>query len=298
MIDEEISVIVVTYNNGKYIDRCIKSIINQTYKKIKIIVIDDGSTDGTHIILEKYKYSIKIYTKENGGVASARNLGIKMCTTKYMMFVDADDYLELNAIEIMYKKLIETNSDIVMGNTENTQVEDIVIGKEKYKYLFNREIKYFMVSWNKLMKTELFNNLTYPNIHIAEDDYMIYYILERAKKMTIIGQKTYNYYINLNGLTSKKLEYYKEIIFVFKDRYLFFTGTSYRDIAYRRYMDYYIYLYCQFKDKKIEKSDLIEEFKEELKIKGNVKYLFFYVFPNLYYILFNIRRKICKAKYQ
>lgn len=294
---EKISIIIVTYNNANYIEKCVESALNQTYQNIEVIVVDDGSTDETESILKKYQNKIKIYKKVNEGVASARNLGIKVCNTKYFMFLDSDDYLELNAIEIMYKKMIETNSDIVIGNIEETKSKDIIIEDDKYEYIFNGKIKYFMVSWNKLMKREIFNDLVYPNIHIAEDDYMIYHILKKIRKITFISSKTYNYYINPNGLTSKKLDYYKEVIYVFKDRYLFFENTVYKNIFYKMYINYYIYAFCLFKDKNITNKDLIKEYRKEVK-PNNIKYVIFYMFPNLYYKLFNIRRKICKTKYQ
>lgn len=294
---EKISIIIVTYNNANYIEKCVESALNQTYQNIEVIVVDDGSTDETESILKKYQNKIKIYKKVNEGVASARNLGIKVCNTKYFMFLDSDDYLELNAIEIMYKKMLETNSDIVIGNIEGTKSKDIIIEDDKYEYIFNGKIKYFMVSWNKLMKREIFNDLVYPDIHIAEDDYMIYHILKKIRKITFISSKTYNYYINPNGLTSKKLDYYKEVIYVFKDRYLFFENTVYKNIFYKMYINYYIYAFCLFKDKNITNKDLIKEYRKEVK-PNNIKYVIFYMFPNLYYKLFNIRRKICKTKYQ
>lgn len=294
---EKISIIIVTYNNANYIEKCVESALKQTYPNIEVIVVDDGSTDETENILKKYQDKIKIYKKVNEGVASARNLGIKMCNTKYFMFLDSDDYLELNAIEIMYKKMLETNSDIVMGNIEETKAKDIIIEDDKYEYIFNAKIKYFMVSWNKLMKREIFNDLVYPNIHIAEDDYMIYHILKKIKKITFISSKTYNYYINPNGLTSKKLDYYKEIVYVFKDRYLFFENTEYKNIFYKMYINYYIYTFCLLKDKNITNKELIKEYRKEVK-PNSIKYVIFYMFPNLYYKLFNIRRKICKTKYQ
>lgn len=298
MNEEKISVIVPTYNNEKTIRKCIDSIINQSYKNLEIIVINDGSTDNTREILKEYKDKITVYEKSNEGVSSARNLGIEKCNTEYLLFVDADDYLEINAIEIMYNEIVETNSDIVMGNIENSNIDRITIKDDKYEYIYNMKIKYFMVQWNKLIKKKLFNNLTYPNIHIAEDDYMIYHLLENVKKITFIGKKTYNHCINSNGISANRLNYYQEILYVFKDRYNFFKKTKYGKIFYKLYMNYYILLYCEFRDKNIKKHDLVTQFRKELNNKLNFKYMLFYCFPNLYYNLYKIRRKICKTRYQ
>lgn len=298
MNEEKISVIVPTYNNENSIRRCIDSIINQNYKNLEIIVINDGSTDNTKNILEEYKKEITVYEKVNEGVSSARNLGIQKCNAEYLLFVDADDYLEPEAIKTMYNEIITTNSDIVMGNVENSNIDRITIEDDKYEYIYNRKIKFFMVQWNKLMKKKIFKNLTYPNIHIAEDDYMIYHLLENVKKITFIGKKTYNYCLNINGITANRLNYYQEILYVFKDRYNFFEKTKYKEEFYKLYMNYYIFLYCEFRDKNIKKHDIVAQFRKELKNKPSFKYMLFYCFPNLYYNLYKIRRRICKKRYQ
>ena len=298
MNKERISVIIPTYNNEDSIEKCLKSVLNQSYQNLDVIVINDGSTDKTDEVLEKYKDRVQIYKKQNEGVASARNLGLEKCNTKYLFFVDADDYLENDAIEILYNKLIETNSDMVIGNIEDSSAKDITIKDDKYEYIFNQKIKYFMVQWNKLMKKELFDGLKYPDVHIAEDEYMIYHILERTNKITFVSKKTYNYCNNPNGITSKRLNYYQEILNVFKERYLFFKNTKYKKIFYKLYINYYIYLYCQFKDVNITKKEIITGFRENLKNSKNIKYICFYMFPNLYYRVFKIRRRICKKRYQ
>ena len=298
MNKDRISVIIPTYNNENSIEKCLNSVLNQSYKEIDIIVINDGNTDETEKILTKYKDRVQIYKKQNEGPASARNLGLEKCNTKYLFFVDADDYLENDAIEILYNKLIETNSDIVIGNIEDSDEKDRTIQDDKYEYIFNQKIKYFMVQWNKLMKKELFDGLKYPNVHIAEDEYMIYHILEKTKKITFVSKKTYNYCNNPNGITSKRLNYYQEILNVFKERYLFFKNTKYKKIFYKLYINYYIYLYCQFKDVNITKKEIITGFRENLKNSKNIKYICFYMFPNLYYRVFKIRRRICKKRYQ
>ena len=109
MLDEKdiISIIVPVYNVEKYLDKCIDSIINQTYKNIEIILIDDGSTDQSSAICDKYSKldkSIKVIHKKNGGISDARNEGTKITTGSYLMFIDSDDYIDSNMIEELYKK--------------------------------------------------------------------------------------------------------------------------------------------------------------------------------------------------
>lgn len=295
MLNEKIAVIITSYNQGKYIERCIKSIINQTYKNLKIIVIDDGSTDNTLEILKKYTNILTI-TKPNEGVYSVRNLGISLCKTKYFMFVDSDDYLEPGAIEILYKLLINTNSDFAMGSTYSIATEEkpIIVSDNKYEYIFNNEIKYFITSWNKLFKTTLFSNITYAPLHLAEDEYIIHHILKNTEKFVIAPQKTYNYFINSIGLSTKSLKYYKDAIYSFKDRYKFFKNTKYEKLAYTQYMNYCIKMFCELKTNGLETKDVIKEFSGSYKINKNLKYMAFYLSPNTYYELYNLRRKIWK----
>ena len=114
-----ISIIIPIYNNEKFISRCLDSIINQTYKKIEIIIVNDGSTDKSLDVISKYEKKdnrIKVINKKNEGVSIARNIGIESSKGDYITFVDADDWLELDAIEKLYIEITEKNVDVVRGN--------------------------------------------------------------------------------------------------------------------------------------------------------------------------------------
>ena len=104
MMGEIVSVVVPVYNIKEYIDKCIDSIVNQTYSEIEIIIVDDGSSDGTEQIVDEYekKYkNIAVYHTENKGVSAARNLGISKASGKWIIFVDGDDYLENGYVETL-----------------------------------------------------------------------------------------------------------------------------------------------------------------------------------------------------
>lgn len=115
-MNDLISIIVPVYNVEKYLNKCIDSIINQTYKNIEIILVDDGSTDNSGKICDEYLLRdsrIKVIHKNNGGLSSARNEGINISSGEYIGFVDSDDWVEPNMYEEMYKKILYSNADIV-----------------------------------------------------------------------------------------------------------------------------------------------------------------------------------------
>lgn len=129
-----VSIIVPMYNSEKYIERCVKSLISQSYKNIEIVLVDDGSKDKTIEILKIYKDKdsrIKLYKKKNRGASSARNYGLEKCTGDYILFVDADDYIDSNMIRDMVSMInITTNTMVFSGNDE------IYTDKIEYRNLF------------------------------------------------------------------------------------------------------------------------------------------------------------------
>jgi len=115
-MQDKISVIIPVYNAAKYLPKCIDSVLNQTYKNLEIILVDDGSTDESGKISDKYSYKdnrVIVIHKENGGTSDARNKGIKAATGKYIGFIDSDDYIETDMYEILLKTLYAYDADIV-----------------------------------------------------------------------------------------------------------------------------------------------------------------------------------------
>lgn len=173
MRDNKVTVAVASYNNAKYLSRCINSIIEQSYRKLDILVVDDGSSDETEEILKSFDDNrIRCIFKENGGLSSSRQLALEKATGEFIMFVDADDYLPAEAIETLVERIITTNADICVCSTEirNSSGEileyetsifsvnegnDIVISKEAIAHSYGPiSNKYCMSdSWDKLYKT-------------------------------------------------------------------------------------------------------------------------------------------------
>lgn len=123
---EKVSIIIPVYNREKYISRCISSVINQTYKNLEIIIVDDGSTDDSLNIVRSFDDNrLKIIESENKGVSNARNIGIQNASGKYIMFVDSDDYILDEMVENFVREMEETDADLVCGNFANTKIKNI-----------------------------------------------------------------------------------------------------------------------------------------------------------------------------
>lgn len=233
-MNELISIIIPIYNSENNLEKCIDSVIKQTYKNIEIILVDDGSKDSS---LDKcYKYSkldnrIKVIHKENEGVAIARNVGINYSTGEYITFVDADDWLEKNAIANLYKDLKEKNVDIVRGNYAINdgkkayaygklyEFENCLIKKENNdkRELLIEEIlrgKFLSYVWLLLIKKSIIieNKLYFKEkIPMMEDTIFYIELIKLNYDIYISNNINYNYYDNFNSATKSKNNILKNI---------------------------------------------------------------------------------------
>lgn len=212
MKNELVSIIVPIFNTEKYLDRCLKSLLQQTYKNIEIILINDGSTDSSLQICKKYVKHYKniiLIDSSNNGVSSARNQGIKKANGKYIVFVDSDDEITKDAVNIMYKKIQCEDVDVVISNyaivnkdgTKKTNKNNKMI---KYKDFLDF-ISYNML-WgpaNKIVKRSKIKTLFDENISIGED---ALFWCENFKncKYSYIDTITYYYYMNDNSAMHEK----------------------------------------------------------------------------------------------
>ena len=206
-----ISVIVPVYKVEKYLQRCIESIINQTYKNLEIILIDDGSPDNCGIICDEYAKKdnrIKVIHKENGGLSDARNAGLDIATGEYIAFIDSDDYIALNMFETLHSLMIKDNSDIALCsymyidengkkieslNKQNPIKNEILSSFEALKKIGEHKSWYFVVAWNKLYKKEIFNNLRFPYGKINEDEFIIHKVFGKSKSISCVESMLYYY---------------------------------------------------------------------------------------------------------
>ena len=215
----KISIIVPIYNTEKYLDKSIQSLINQTFKDIEIILVNDGSTDNSRNICEYFKIKdkrIKVINKENGGPGSARNKGIEIANGEYIAFMDSDDYVEVDMYETMYNRINEYNCDIVVCQVNMVDEQgNIVLAKDNKNVNGNIEhgedaIKRYLKygRWgpcDKLYKRELFENVNFiEGITCEEDNIVIIPILSKATKIVTIDNYFYNYVIRHNSTTNSK----------------------------------------------------------------------------------------------
>lgn len=226
-----ITVVVPVYNIEQYIDRCVQSIVEQTYSSLEIILVDDGSTDKSNILCDKWAQKdkrIRVLHKKNGGLSSARNAGIDVAHGSYITFVDGDDYIEPNMYETMLSELKKHKADIVCAGRfthigEKQIKEEYTIetaseysnAKAVEKVLYNSEID--VAAWDKLYKIEIFDNLRYPIGIINEDAAIIFQVLYRANKIVHCGKPLYHYVYRTNSIskakyTSKKYDVYKNCV--------------------------------------------------------------------------------------
>lgn len=203
-----ISIIVPVYNSEKYLKKCIDSIICQTYKNLQIIIVNDGSTDNSSKIISKYNDKrIEIIDKENGGLSDARNYGMKFAKGKYITFIDSDDIVSINMIEIMYHDIINNKAEIAecqyfrffyeneLIETTNKNKKEIVLScKQECMEILNARKKSMVCG--RLFLTSLWDEIEFPKGKYFEDQFTFYKILLKTNK--IVEEKTPLYYYRRN----------------------------------------------------------------------------------------------------
>lgn len=190
----KVSIIIPAYNTEKYIDNCLQSLVNQTLKEMEIIVVDDGSKDNTLELLRgyeaKFPEKIKVFTKENGGQASARNLALEHVTGEYVGFVDSDDWVSLDMYEKMYQKAKETDADIVLCDMTEHHVDGVY--HQNYTQVSNK-FAYAGGVLNKLIRRDLAQGMRFPKGLWYEDLEYSANILMQTDKLSIIPEGLYQY---------------------------------------------------------------------------------------------------------
>ena len=212
-----ISVIIPVYKVEEYINRCIDSVINQTYKNLEIILVDDGSPDGCPKICDEYAKKdsrIRVIHKQNGGLSDARNVGIDNANGKYITFIDSDDFVEKNYISILYESLKKYN--VKMSIADNLIIyEDKIINNSIYEenVFSEHDVLEKMLwgirdldngAWTKLYDRSLFDNIRYPVGRLYEDTATTYKLFDLCDKIVINSIPIYNYMKRRDSITQCK----------------------------------------------------------------------------------------------
>ena len=215
-MEELITVVVPVYKVEKYIERCVQSILKQTYKNIEIILVDDGSPDDCGKMCDEYAKEdsrVIVIHKENGGLSDARNAGIEKATGKYITFIDSDDYIEEDYVEFLYKLIKENEAEVSICS--HTVLYDTGLTIEKATNEFNvldakttiERILYDegidISAWAKMYKTQLFSDTKYPKGRLFEDSAITCKILSKCNKIAIGSVSKYYYIIRSNSITNE-----------------------------------------------------------------------------------------------
>lgn len=315
----EISIIVPVYNVEEYLANCIESILNQTFRDFELILVNDGTKDNSLEICKRYEAidsRIKIVDKENGGLSSARNAGLDVAKGKYIGFVDSDDYIHPQMYEILYNEIINYEADISICEFEkvydlNPTKTSFENGKYKVDEFNNLDALNqltleksveFIVSWNKLYKKELFNNIRFKKGMIHEDEFIIHRLLYKANKIIYINKELYYYLQRKSSIMGSSNNVTKiDYLLALSDRIIFLNKYKILDLQYKFEVKYFEILYKFYpsavynknaKNKSVKiwklrfnflKLIKVLEIKRQCSFKERISWFVFISSPNLYY---------------
>lgn len=218
MLKKKVSVIIPVYNCSKYIEKCIESILFQTYSNIEVIVVNDGSTDDIISKLAKYSSKVSIISKENGGVSSARNAGILSAQGEYIMFVDGDDWIDSNMIQTMIESFTKENQIVHCGLVKESSqfVNQMNISNEKKvlnkKEVFNIMINNYLLSQPvcQLIPKKIIKEMFNTSINIGEDFLFNCHLYSNIDEIIYLPECFYHYRLvndsAVHSLTFPKIE--------------------------------------------------------------------------------------------
>lgn len=284
-----ISVIIPVFNAAKYVEKCLISLINQTYKNLEIIVINDGSIDNSENIIREIKKNdsrIILINQGNGGVSFARNNGLKKASGDYIVFVDADDYVECDYVEVLYNSIKKNSTDIAICN--------FVINNENYRKKNNLETKLLnsedatinMLLANdfdssvccKLIKSDIAKSeLFCEKLLIAEDLLYYYNIFKKCDNISYVNKICYHYMQNENGAISTVSDIKVENLNIFEKMISKCQNNDIKNAICSKYVSTCFHLLSldisKLSNSKIEfLKNVIKKYRLTLPFKNNVKF--------------------------
>lgn len=322
-----VSIIVPVYNVEKYINRCIESILNQTFINYELIIVDDGSPDNSAMICEEYAKideRISVIHKKNGGLSSARNVGIDIAKGKYLFFVDGDDVIHPKTLEILYSGLVECGAQISIGNFcrfhENNELvfqakeqNDLSVysGVQVLGKLYDKnKASRYVSACGKLIQHSLFENVRFPVGRLFEDEFTTYLLYYNARTVFVTEKKLYYYFVNDSGITKNlTLQKYFDEYDAQWQRILFFKDYKLKEVYHKALLSFldtgrWTLISCREKKEDFDKGRakcFIRQYRNVLKWAEREEVLDFIEHYD-YYILgkpeftlyYRIKRKIIK----
>ena len=202
-MNQTISVIVPVFNVAGYLPQCVDSILSQDYGNLEVILIDDGSTDGSGEICDRYAAldsRVRVIHQKNGGAAAAKNAGLRLATGEYLAFADSDDYLEPGAYGFLMKVLLENGADAVQGSfrevyrnrAEEQRISEEILEGYDYLLRFPKDFSCALL-WNKLYRRALFDGVFFEEGHKIDDEYFTYQGFLQPRKVVRADRIVYNY---------------------------------------------------------------------------------------------------------
>lgn len=319
----KISVIVTVYNKEEFLEQCLESLVNQTMKEIEIIIVDDGSTDGSLRIIEKFKKAynnIILIRQENQGVIDARINGYRVATGEYIGWIDADDFIQSNMYQRLYKEVSKKDYDIAICNYNFYPKE--IAHKKKWFKEFKGEVDYSFIQkntvfWNKIVRKELLDRLNIEKLlrEIGEASYTI--VLINTNKIVTIDENLYNYRVGHESFSTnyKNCEWFEENVNRAKKKRKLLEEMNLEE-RWKDFFDYTIFYYMLLMllvAINTNNKEIYEKYKMELKknkyttnkiimkmLKGDLSFLERFVLLNIvcknYYISMPIVKLILKIK--
>ena len=282
--EDLISIVIPVYKVEKYLEKCVESVINQTYKNLEILLVNDGSPDNCPKICDEYAQKdnrIKVIHKENGGLSDARNAGIDVATGKYITFIDSDDYISNDYVEYMYNLAQKHNAQIATCEFEIVYLEDELKNDSEYiediEVLTPRDFFYNMLFAKRsdVTEIELFKGIRYPKGVVYEDTATTYKLIEKCNKIATGNKKCYFYFTRPNsiskisGFNSNELDYIKntnEMLDYLRNKYPDLEQAIDRFDLYANFRILRLLLFTKPRNKKKEKEILKKIKNKRMKV--------------------------------
>lgn len=287
-----ISVIIPVYKVESYLHRCIDSILNQEYKNLEVILVNDGSPDNCGNICDEYAQQdnrIKVIHKENGGLSDARNTGLEIASGEYVAFIDSDDVIHPQMYTRLYNLIQKTGAEVAqceyvrfdkelnLQTINESQTELVYTNIQALEALIENN-KLVPPVWNKLYKRELFSNIRFPKGKIHEDEYTTYKLFYAANKIAYIDLPMYYYFINNSGIMRNlNIEHKFHWIEAIEERNLFFQSCGLESLYQKSSEKLFFHLlktrYIILRNKRVDnREDYLSSINEKIAdMNKNIK---------------------------